>query len=286
MSNTNKPTPPPHAKLIKAWAANSSLPIQCKGRDGKWYDEPYPIWNIDSEYRIKPEENEPWKPKEGERFYFIGMTGCVYGRCWGNSETDNDCYSFGNCFHTREEAEAAAERVKAALKGDVVSKVEHEHYVEQCKISTKQSHDLECELYDRITALERENKTLRHDLKKYQKRLEIIATNGLSELKIPAPSDENFQLDGKPLTDIEKEAVRKFRAGIPFAEAECGTWRALSPVEDALIKALRDVSITHVPDYNTSVLSYPGDDKSKTSCSCYPIAFITSSTSTIDEAII
>ncbi|MBQ8445115.1 MAG: hypothetical protein IJX22_01865, partial [Opitutales bacterium] len=47
-----------------------------------------------------------------------------------------------------------------------------------------------------------------------------------------------------------------------------------------------DVSITHVPDYNTSVLSYPGDDKSKTSCSCYPIAFITSSTSTIDEAII
>ena len=106
------------------------------------------------------------------------------------------------------------------------------------------------------------------------------------ELKIPTPSDENFQLDGKPLTDIEKEAVRKFRAGIPFAEAECGTWRALSPVEDALIKALRDVSITHVPDYNTSVLSYPGDDKSKTSCSCYPIAFITSSTSTIDEAII
>ncbi|MBP3301547.1 MAG: hypothetical protein J6L64_00200 [Opitutales bacterium] len=95
-------------------------------------------------------------------------------------------------------------------------------------------------------------------------------------------------LDGKPLTGVEKEAVRTFRAGIPFAEAECRTWRALSPGEDALIKALRDAKIYLIPDFATSVLCYPSDNgKSVYSHNC-PIGFTTSPStpSHIDEKII
>ena len=47
---------------------------------------------------------------------------------------------FGNCFRTREEAEAAIPRVKKALKN-------------LYSISDKKAHDLECELYDKIDRL-------------------------------------------------------------------------------------------------------------------------------------
>lgn len=65
-----------------------------------------------------------------------------------------------------------------------------------------------------------------------------------------------YDCDGKPLTHIEKEAIRMLRAGVPFPEAECGTWRALSPGEDALIKALIAVKLEHVYNEGDSLLVY------------------------------
>lgn len=185
MNNNNTPKPHPHAELIKAWADGAKIQYWNESRH-EWVDKGDPCWYEWCEYRVKPEE--PWKPKEDETFYVVNEMGYAEDRMWMNGRASlNDCYAIGNCFRTREEAKAAAERVKAALKGELVDKEEYERVCTQ-------------------------NKALRHDLKEYQKGLEIIATNGLSELKKTAPSDENFQLDGKQLSDGEKALIRALRA--------------------------------------------------------------------------
>jgi hypothetical protein len=45
-----------HADLIHAWADGAV--IQCK-INGHWWDAKPPHWNLDYEYRIKPEEKQP-----------------------------------------------------------------------------------------------------------------------------------------------------------------------------------------------------------------------------------
>lgn len=51
-------TPHPHAEVIKAWADDTSLVVQCReeGED-EWFDIAYPSkssWDYAYEYRIKP----------------------------------------------------------------------------------------------------------------------------------------------------------------------------------------------------------------------------------------
>ena len=148
------PKPHPHADLIKAWADGATIQVKIyrKQEAPTWVDIENPTWSECDEYRIKPEANEPWKPKLGDEYYAIYIS---FGEIelarnkWNNDSIDNRRYSNGICFKTKEEAEAAAERVKAALKG---------------------------------------------------------------ELKISAPNTENFQLDGKPLTDGEKALIRALRS--------------------------------------------------------------------------
>lgn len=147
----------PHADLIKAWADGAKIQsrhlidFDNVEQWSKWTDDGEPDWcDEDYQFRIKPDEpsNEPWKPKKDDWYHVVGMKGCVVKIRWTNNEQDNELYEAHNCFRTREEAEAAAERVKAALTG---------------------------------------------------------------ELKISAPNTENFQLDGKPLTDGEKALIRAIR---------------------------------------------------------------------------
>lgn len=74
----------------------------------------------------QPDENqlaEPWKPQDGEKFFCVGGNGkvCSFVKVF---ENDKEYISFGNCFRTREEAEAARERVRSALKGEALSKTE------------------------------------------------------------------------------------------------------------------------------------------------------------------
>ena len=111
------PKPHPHADLIKAWADGAIIQSRCEF--GGWVDEvnSNPTWDPSVEYRIKPEANEPWKPKKDDWYHVVGMKGCVVKIRWTNNEQDNELYEAHNCFRTREEAEAASERVKAALKG-------------------------------------------------------------------------------------------------------------------------------------------------------------------------
>lgn len=60
---------------------------------------------------------KPW-PQEGDKYFCILSTGYVTSTGYDNHPIDNDRREFGNFFRTRDEAEAALERVKKALKGE------------------------------------------------------------------------------------------------------------------------------------------------------------------------
>lgn len=94
----------------------------------EWYAVEDATFNYVSKYRVKSNDVEQptgqWKPKWGEQYFCIYGSGNVIGVNFHNETIDNDHVSFGNCFRTREEAEAARERVRAALKGETISKME------------------------------------------------------------------------------------------------------------------------------------------------------------------
>lgn len=67
--------------------------------------------------RKKELVNWRWKPKNGETIYYFDEIGQILSDSYDDF-SNGPLSDFGNCFHTREEAEAAAERVKKALKGE------------------------------------------------------------------------------------------------------------------------------------------------------------------------
>lgn len=60
---------------------------------------------------------KPW-PQEGDKYLWVGSTGFIHESYFDDAPLDNDRRGFGNMFRTREEADAALERVKKALKGE------------------------------------------------------------------------------------------------------------------------------------------------------------------------
>lgn len=59
-----------------------------------------------------------WKPSIGDDFWVINCNGSVVCLDWDDSASEKETFAFGNCFRTEEEAKAAVERVKKALKGE------------------------------------------------------------------------------------------------------------------------------------------------------------------------
>ena len=59
----------------------------------------------------------PW-PQDGSDFYYVGTEGIISKGFYRGNSFWEKCVMFGNFFRTREEAEAALERVKKALKGE------------------------------------------------------------------------------------------------------------------------------------------------------------------------
>lgn len=181
MSNNTNNKPHPHAELIKAWADGAK--IQLKVRDAeKWIDTDSPVWNKCHEYRIKPEENEPWKPKEGEEYHYFSDDGVVDWTLWNNTITDGGRYEIGNCFHSQSDAEAAALRIKAALKGDTT---------DDMKVWLTEN-DIEGGLQLTIGELKKW-------YRKLNKENEMV-------LKLDVP-----YLDGKQLSEGEKALIRAIR---------------------------------------------------------------------------
>ncbi len=58
-----------------------------------------------------------WKPKEGDTYYYVDGCTLVEDRTFEGRVFDERHYEVGNCFRTREEAEAMAEKIKKLLKG-------------------------------------------------------------------------------------------------------------------------------------------------------------------------
>lgn len=59
---------------------------------------------------------ERWKPEHGGTYWAMSLGGAPYPCLpWEEDESDLSHYNSGNCFRTREEAKAAAEKVKALL---------------------------------------------------------------------------------------------------------------------------------------------------------------------------
>ena len=66
---------------------------------------------------IVPPKVKRWRAEEGTRYYFVDY-GCeVRDMPESGSMGDGKAYQAGNYYRTREEAEAAAERVKKAYQG-------------------------------------------------------------------------------------------------------------------------------------------------------------------------
>lgn len=62
--------------------------------------------------------NRKWKPKFGKKYFVVNTLGGIDHCIWTNGTVDNGYYDLGNCFPTREEAEALAEKFKKLFKGD------------------------------------------------------------------------------------------------------------------------------------------------------------------------
>ena len=64
---------------------------------------------------------KPWKPELEETFFIIvhvyGESFCVSELRWDGVDVDEETYRLGNCFQTREEAQAMADKLNALLKG-------------------------------------------------------------------------------------------------------------------------------------------------------------------------
>lgn len=56
-----------------------------------------------------------WKPDNQEDYYYVNDYVRVVKTCWNNFYCDENRFQSNNLFKTREEAEAAAEKVKALL---------------------------------------------------------------------------------------------------------------------------------------------------------------------------
>lgn len=172
---SNKPTPHPHAELIKAWAGGAKIQSRFLidydnvEQWSDWTDDDEPEWwNEIYQFRVKPEKpsNETWKPQKGEEYFYLFLDNVeirTYKHAWKNDCLDNALYRRKNVFPTKEEAEAAVPRIKKVMKI-------------LCAISDKKSHDLECELRNKIDSL----------------------------TKYP-------ELDGKPLSTGEKKLIQAIR---------------------------------------------------------------------------
>ena len=70
----------------------------------------------EAEEQKKQEELKPWKPKDGEDYFYIGIDFTIDS--WENVDDDTDKRNFriGNCFPTEERAEQVARKIRLLLQ--------------------------------------------------------------------------------------------------------------------------------------------------------------------------
>lgn len=70
--------PHKHAELIKAWADGAEIEMFARPF-GKWMEDDNPSWDVDSEYRIKPEKVYPKSSLSDQEI--VGMLNQNRGQC-------------------------------------------------------------------------------------------------------------------------------------------------------------------------------------------------------------
>lgn len=80
--------------------------------------------NILTDWFEEIEEQTRWKPEMDQKYYCFGSDGSVVDDDWCGLSIDHNRFDIGNCFQTEEEAERAAEYLKAlaVVRGDATSK--------------------------------------------------------------------------------------------------------------------------------------------------------------------
>ncbi|MCI7259238.1 MAG: hypothetical protein MR466_07485 [Ruminococcus sp.] len=70
----------------------------------------------EAEMQKKQEEPKPWKPEDGEDYFYIGIDFTIDS--WENVDDDTDKRNFriGNCFPTEARAEQVAEKMRLLLR--------------------------------------------------------------------------------------------------------------------------------------------------------------------------
>ena len=63
-------------------------------------------------------KKKPWKPQYGGKYFWVRKNGKVDDYSQNNDNIDQMLYKIGNCYRTREEAEAHAEEWKAWYESD------------------------------------------------------------------------------------------------------------------------------------------------------------------------
>ena len=110
-----------HYDLIRAFANGAEIEYFDFTLED-WFSTNDPAFGFDFKYRVKPigaaRSSEPWKPKRGDCYYILDEYGDVNIVNFIDSIMDASRIKFGNYFQTRKEAEAARERVRAALRGE------------------------------------------------------------------------------------------------------------------------------------------------------------------------
>jgi hypothetical protein len=64
----------------------------------------------------KPALTGRWKPKDGEKYWLIDLTGGVSWSQWDDCTNDRHRYALGNTYRTEEEAQAALDQQLATVK--------------------------------------------------------------------------------------------------------------------------------------------------------------------------
>ena len=75
---------------------------------------------LSGEYHIK---RKPWKPNDNEEFYVVISDGDVRHKYWDDCATCKNYYKLGNCYSTKEEAEASRDKWLAFYASDEVLEV-------------------------------------------------------------------------------------------------------------------------------------------------------------------
>lgn len=68
-------------------------------------------------------KRKPWKPKDGEEYWLVNHCGDVISLSWIDNFLCITNYKIGNCYRTKEEAEANRDKWVAFYASDEVLKV-------------------------------------------------------------------------------------------------------------------------------------------------------------------